>query len=78
VSVIRDVLEELFSMFMGDARLSIGVLLVVGAAAGLAYVGQFFFAGTILLLGSLGLVLGNVLYAARKNAGSAETDADQP
>jgi hypothetical protein len=69
MSVIRDVLEELFSMFMGDARLSVGVLLIVGAAAGLAYVGQPLLAGATLLLGCLGLVLGNVLYAARKSTG---------
>ena len=67
MSVLRDVLEELFSMFMGDARLSIGALLVVGAAAALVYAGQPLLAGAILLLGSLSLVLGSVLYAARKS-----------
>jgi hypothetical protein len=67
MNVLRDVVEELFSMFMGDARLSLGVLLVVGAAAALAYVGQPLFAGATLLLGSLGLVLGNVVHAARKS-----------
>jgi hypothetical protein len=69
MSVLRDVLEELLSMFMGDARLSIGILAVVAVAALLAYVGQPWFAGAALLLGSLGLVVASVLEAARKSAG---------
>jgi hypothetical protein len=67
MSVLRDVAEELFSMFAGDARLSIGVLIVVGAAAALAYAGQPLLAAAVLLLGSLGLVVGSVLYAARRS-----------
>ena len=67
MSVLRDVLDELFSMFMGDVRLSIGVLIVVGTAAVLANVGQFWLGGATLLLGCLGLAFGSVLYAARKS-----------
>ncbi len=66
MSVIRDVLEELFSMFVGDARLTIGVLIVVALAAALAAFVQPWVGGAALLLGCLGLLLDSVLYAARR------------
>jgi hypothetical protein len=69
MSVLRDVLEELFSMFAGDARLTIGILAVVAVSAALAVFGQPWLGGAVLLLGCLGLLFDSVLHAARKSSG---------
>ncbi|HUO88325.1 MAG TPA: hypothetical protein VMU08_04050 [Rhizomicrobium sp.] len=66
MSVLRDILDELLSMFLGDARLSLAILAVVAAAAALVYAGQPWLAGAVLLLGCVGLMLGSVILAARK------------
>jgi hypothetical protein len=66
MNVLREVAEELFSMFVGDARLAIGVLLVVAVAAAAATFVQPWLGGVVLLLGCLGLLLDSVLHAARK------------
>jgi hypothetical protein len=66
MNVLREVAEELFSMFVGDARLAIGVLLVVAVATAAATFVQPWLGGAVLLLGSLGLLLDSVLHAARK------------
>jgi Flp pilus assembly protein protease CpaA len=70
MSVLRDVFEELFSMFVGDARLTVGILVVVAASATLAFFVQSWLSGAVLLLGCLCLLFDSVLHAARKSTGS--------
>jgi len=67
MSVLREVLAELFSMFAGDARLSIGALLVVGIAAATAAVAPAL-TPAVLLFGGLAVLVVNVLLAARRKA----------
>jgi hypothetical protein len=67
VSVISEVFAELFSMFAGDARLSLGTLgVVVLAAAAAAWFATPVVAGAVLLVGSLGVLVVSVLLAARR------------
>jgi hypothetical protein len=65
MSVLRDVLAELFSMFVGDARLTLGAVLVVGLAALSAAVAPAL-TPAVLLVGSLAVLIINVLLAARR------------
>jgi hypothetical protein len=65
MSVLREVLAELFSMFAGDARLSMGALLVVGIAAATATVAPTL-TPAVLLLGGLAVLVVSVLLAARR------------
>jgi len=67
MSVLREVLAELFSMFAGDARLSMGALLVVGIAAATATVAPAL-TPAVLLFGGLAVLVVNVLLAARRKA----------
>jgi hypothetical protein len=68
MTVLRDVLAELFSMFVADARLTASVLAVVALAALLifaAHVGALS-AGAVLLIGCLGVLVEAVLREARR------------
>jgi len=67
MTVLREVLRELLSMFAADARLSAAVLAVVAMAALLLRVlpGQPLLAGAALLGGCLLVVVAGVLKAAR-------------
>jgi hypothetical protein len=67
MSVLRDVMEELFSMFAGDAWLSLGILIVVAAAALASVYAIPLLGGAILLAGSLGILVGAVLRATRRS-----------
>ena len=68
MSVIREVLEELWSMFVGDRRLTLLVLLLVGVAAAIAaFAPQYGVAAAVLLLvGALAILADVVFQAARK------------
>ena len=66
MSVLGEVFAELFSMFAGDARLSLGALAVVAVAALAAAFASPLVAGTVLLAGSLAVLVINVLLAARR------------
>ncbi len=69
MSVLREVLAELFAMFVADARLSAAVLLLVGAVAALLSLAEGLdplVGGGLLLLGCLGLVIESVRRAARR------------
>ena len=67
MSLLAEVLGELWSMFAGDARLSLAVLAVVAVAALLALgAGWPLLAGLALLAGSLGVLAASVLSQARK------------
>ena len=68
MTIFSEVLAELFSMFLGDARLSLAILLVVAASAALVDLAGAapLVGGAVLLVGCLGTVLGAVLHAARR------------
>jgi hypothetical protein len=68
MSVIREVLEELWSMFVGDRRLTLLVLLLVGIAAAVsAFLTQVRVAPPVLILaGALVILADSVWQAARK------------
>ena len=71
MSVLKEVLEELWSMFVGDRRLTLLVLAVVAIAAA---VSAFFpnlhgAAAALLLIGAAAVLADAVFQAARKARG---------
>jgi hypothetical protein len=67
MSVIGDVFEELFAMFLTDRRLTFATLSLVAIVGGLV-VGLHIepsLAGTVLLLGCLGILVGTASREAR-------------
>jgi len=68
MSVIREVLEELWSMFVGDRRLTLLVLLLVAVAAATAvFAPQLHVAAAALILvGALAILADSVWQAAKK------------
>lgn len=68
MTILKDVLTELFGMFLSDAWLSTAILAVVALAAfaiDLAGAPPML-GGVLLLIGSLGVLIGAVLRAARQ------------
>ncbi len=63
MSILREVLSELFGMFLGDAWLSAATLGVVAVAALVAAAAPLA-GGAVLLIGCLAVVLGAVLRSA--------------
>jgi Flp pilus assembly protein TadB len=68
MTILKDVLGELLSMFLGDARLSISILVVVAAAAALIDLAGLdpLVGGAVLLLGCLATVIVAVVMTARR------------
>lgn len=66
--MIRDVLLELYSMFAGDARMSLSALVVVGVSAVLAVEVSTAAGGAFLLGGSLIVLVASILLAARRKS----------
>jgi uncharacterized membrane protein YhhN len=66
MNVLSEVFAELFSMFAGDARLSLGTLAVVVLAALADRFVTPMAAGAVLLAGSLAVLVISVLLAARR------------
>ena len=68
MSVIGEVLEELWSMFVGDRRLTLLVLLLVAVAAATAAFlpGARLGAALFMLVGALAILADSVHQAARK------------
>ena len=64
MSLFRDILDELFSMFAGDAGLATGIIAVVGAAALAAQFGTPLTGGALLLVGCLAVLAGAVVFEA--------------
>jgi hypothetical protein len=67
MSVIGDVFKELFAMFLADRRLTIATLFLVAIVGGLV-VGlhiEPFLAGSVLLLGCLGILVGTASREAK-------------
>ena len=72
MSVIVEVLQELWSMFVGDTRLTLLALAVVGATAlaARALAAPPLVCAGLLLVGALAVLADSVLQAARRaNAG---------
>ncbi|MGN6551532.1 MAG: hypothetical protein ACTHJ3_16800 [Pararhizobium sp.] len=67
MSIILDVVRELFGRFVADLRLTVGVLVLVGVVAWLADALALpsGLCGALLLLGSLAIVLEATLRQAR-------------
>lgn len=72
MTILKDVLSELLGMFLGDARLSAAILLVVAVAAGVIDLAGAspLVGGGVLLVGCLTVMIGAVLRAARQRAAS--------
>jgi hypothetical protein len=68
MSVVGEVLEELWSMFVGDRRLTMLVLLLVAISAAVAaFLPKLHAAAAVLiLLGAVAILADSVLVAARK------------
>ena len=68
MSVIREVLEELWSMFVGDRRLTLLLLLVVAISAAIAALlpGLHIVAAALILVGAVAILADSVHQAARK------------
>lgn len=71
--ILRDVLAELFGMFVGDARLTAAVLVIVAVAAALIDLGDVppLIGGGVLLVGCLIVLIGAVVRAARRRGAVA-------
>lgn len=68
MTLLKDVLQELTGMFLGDARLSVAILLVVAVTAGMIELTAVepLLAGGILLAGCLVVLLEAVRRRARE------------
>ena len=71
MSVVREVFAELWSMFVGDRRLTFLVLCVVAAAAVLAAFlrAHAYLAAILLLVGALAVLADSVMQAVRTRPG---------
>jgi hypothetical protein len=70
MNVLTDVLEELWSMFVGDRRLTLLTLLVVALSAALAFVAKAsFLAAIVVLVGAIAVLTDAVFAAARRARG---------
>jgi hypothetical protein len=71
MSVVREVLAELWSMFVGDRRLTVLLLCVVAAVAVLAafFRAHAYIAAFLLLVGALAVLADSVMHAARTRPG---------
>jgi hypothetical protein len=68
MTLLKDVAAELVGMFVGDARLALGIVVVIAAAAAISRSGLPLAAGVLLLAGSLAVLLDSVRRAARPPA----------
>ena len=66
MSLLREVLGELLSMFVADLRLTLAVLALIALTAVLAGLAGAGVAGLALLAGSLAILVAAVLVAARR------------
>ena len=66
MNIFVEVLRELGSMFFGAPRMAAPLLVLIASVAAVAHFGDPQIAGGLLLLGSLALLVENVLDTARK------------
>jgi hypothetical protein len=70
MSVLTEVLEELWSMFVGDRRLTLLTLVVVAIAAAVSLLAKAaLVAAVLVLVGSVAVLADAVFAAARKARG---------
>ena len=70
MSVVAEVFSELWSMFVGDRRLTLLVLAVVALAAAISHAArQPLLAGGVVFAGAVAVLVDSVLMAARKARG---------
>lgn len=75
MSILKDVLSELFGMFVADARLTVSILAVIGAAALLINATSLrpLTGGAFLLLGSIAVLFLSVRREAfRRSSGATK------
>jgi hypothetical protein len=68
MNVLKEVLEELWSMFVGDRRLTLLTLLVVALSAALAFVAKASLLAAVLVLVGAIAVLTDAVFAAAHRA----------
>ena len=70
MSIISDVFKELFAMFLADVRLTFATLVLVAIVGALVdgLEVEPLLAGSVLLLGCLGILVGTVSREARDRA----------
>lgn len=75
MSILKEVLAELLSMFIGDARLSETILGVVAVSAVLIDLAKVdpLIGGGALLAGGLAVVVGGVLNTARRQRAKSDS-----
>jgi len=68
MSILMDVLKELFSMFMGDARLTASIIAVIAVAAALIFLTDLpaLVGGAFLLCGCLTVLIVSVRQEAKR------------
>jgi hypothetical protein len=70
MKVFKEVLAELWSMFVGDRRLTLLTLVVVALAAALAFLAKAtLLAAILMLVGAIAVLTDAVFAAARKARG---------
>jgi hypothetical protein len=70
MNILKEVLEELWSMFVGDRRLTLLTLVVVALAAALAFLAKAtLLAAVLVLVGAIAVLTDAVFAAARKARG---------
>jgi hypothetical protein len=70
MNVLTEVLEELWSMFVGDRRLTLLTLVVIAIAAAVSLLAKAaLFAAVLVLAGSVAVLADAVFAAARKARG---------
>jgi Flp pilus assembly protein TadB len=66
MTAVTAALRELAGLFVDDGALALGVLVIVAVAAILAALTPGLWAGAVLLVGCLGVLLTSVISAARR------------
>jgi hypothetical protein len=68
MNLIREIAGEIASMFVGDARLSLAILAIVGVAAAMRGLSGLdpLLGGAVLLVGSLAVLIESVRRSARR------------
>lgn len=80
MTIIKDVFSELLSMFIGDARLSAAILVIVAIAAGFVKLSHEspLVGGGLLLFGNLAIVIVAVQRKAQEKRRSALQETNHP
>ena len=68
MNVLTEVLEELWSMFVGDRRLTLLTLVVIAVAAAVSLVAKAPFVAAVLVLAGSVAVLADAVFAAARKA----------